>query len=59
LNEVIPLWASLLVVMGVLLLGAVVLGLLAKRSASKLSKPLPSAAIQEAQRTMKAIEDHV
>jgi hypothetical protein len=45
--------------MGALLIGAVVLGLLAKRSASKLSNPLPSAAIQEAQRTMKAIEEHV
>ena len=59
LDEILPLWLSLLIVMGVLLIGAVVLGLLAKRSASKLSKPLPSAAIQEAQRTMKAIEEHV
>lgn len=59
LDEILPLWASLLIVMGVLLIGAVVLGLLAKRSASKLSKPLPPAAIQEAQRTMKAIEEHV
>jgi len=59
LNEALPLWASLLIVMGVLLAVAAVLGLLAKRSAGRLSPPLPSAAIAEAQRTLKALEDHV
>ena len=59
LDEFLSLWLSLLIVMGALLVGAIVLGLLAKRSASKLSKPLPSAAIEEAQRTMKTIEEHV
>ena len=59
LNEALPLWASLLIVTGVLLVVAAVLGLLARRSAKKLSPPLPSAAIQEAERTLQAIEDHV
>jgi hypothetical protein len=59
LNEALPLWASLLIVMGVLLAVAAVLGLLAKRSAARLSPPLPSAAIAEAERTLKALEDHV
>jgi Flp pilus assembly protein TadB len=59
LDEALPLWLSLLIVTGVLLVIAAVLALLAKRSADKLSPPLPSAAIEEAERTLKTIEDHV
>jgi hypothetical protein len=59
LNESLSLWLSLLIVTGVLLIGAAVLGLLAKRSAGKLSNPLPSAAIEEAERTLKTLEEHV
>lgn len=59
LNEALPLWVSLLIVMSVLLIIAAVLGLLAKRSAEKLSPPLPSAAIEEAERTLKTLEEHV
>ena len=59
LNEALPLWASLLIVMGVLLIVAVVLALLARRSAGKFSPPLPSAAIEEAERTLKTLEEHV
>jgi hypothetical protein len=43
----------------VLLIVAAVLGLLAKRSAEKLSPPLPTAAIEEAERTLKTLEEHV
>jgi hypothetical protein len=59
LTEAVPLWASLLIVMGVLLIIAVVLALLGKWAAGKASPPLPSAAIVEAQRTLKTLEDHV
>jgi membrane protein implicated in regulation of membrane protease activity len=58
LNEALPLWLSLLIVMGLLLIAAAVLALLAKRSAGKLSPPLPSAAIEEAERTLKTLEEH-
>ena len=40
LSEAFPVWLSLLIVTGVLLIVAAVLGLLAKRSAGKLSPPL-------------------
>jgi membrane protein implicated in regulation of membrane protease activity len=59
LNESLPLWLSLLIVAAALLLLAAVLGLLARRSAGELSTPLPSAAIEEAERTLKAVEEHV
>jgi hypothetical protein len=58
LNEALPLWLSLLIVMGLLLIAAAVLALLAKRSAGKLSPPLPSASIEEAERTLKTLEEH-
>ena len=58
LSESLPVWLSLLIVTGVLLIAAAVLGLLAKRSAGKLSPPLPSAAIEEAERTLKTLEEH-
>jgi len=58
LNEALPLWLSLLIVMGLLLIAAAVLALLAKRSAGKLSPPLPSAAIEEEERTLKTLEEH-
>ena len=58
-NEILPLWLSLLITMAILLITAGVLGLLAKRSAEKLSTPLPSAAIEEAERTLKTLEEHV
>jgi cytochrome c biogenesis protein CcdA len=59
LNETLPLWLSLLIVMGVILVGAAILGYLAKRSARKISPPVPSAAIEEAERTLKTLEEHV
>jgi hypothetical protein len=59
LNESLPLWLSLLIVMAALLIAAAVLGFLAKRSAKKVSPPVPSAAIAEAERTLKTLEEHV
>jgi cytochrome c biogenesis protein CcdA len=59
LNESLPLWLSLLIVMGVILVGAAVLAYLAKRSARKIPPPVPSAAIEEAERTLKTLEEHV
>jgi Flp pilus assembly protein TadB len=59
IDEALPLWLSLLIVAGVLVLIAAILALLARRSAKKLSPPLPSAAIEEAERTLKTLEDHV
>jgi Putative Actinobacterial Holin-X, holin superfamily III len=59
LNEALPLWASLLIVTGILLIAAAVLALLAKRSAGKVSTPLPSAAIEEAELTLKTLEERV
>jgi hypothetical protein len=59
LNESLPLWLSLLIVMAALLIAAAALGFLAKRSAKKVSPPVPSAAIAEAERTLKTLEEHV
>ena len=59
LSEAFSLWLSLLIVMGILLIVAAVLGLLAKRSIGKFSPPLPKAAIEEAERTLKTLEEHV
>lgn len=59
LSEALPVWLSLLIVMGVLVIGAAVLGFLAKRSAGKASPPMPSAAIEEVERTLKTLEEHV
>jgi hypothetical protein len=58
IDEALPLWASLLIVMAVLLIAAAVLALLAKRAASKLANPLPAGAIEEADRTLKTLQDH-
>ena len=59
LDEALPLWGALLIVMGAILLCAAALGLLAARSARKLSNPLPAAAIEEARRTLETLEDRV
>ena len=59
LNETVELWLSLLIVAGAVLLLAAILVLLAAHFAKKVSPPQPSQAIEEAQRTVKAVEDHV
>ena len=59
LSEALPLWLSLLIVTGVILVLAAVAGLLARRSARKASPPKPSQAIEEAQQTVEALRSHV
>ena len=53
LAEALWLWLSLLIVAGALLLVVAILGLLARRYASRAMPPQPSQAIEEAQRTLK------
>ena len=55
LAEALPLWLSLLIVAGVILLVAGILGFLAMRFARKASPPQPSQAIQEAEWTLKTL----
>jgi hypothetical protein len=52
----LPVWASLLIVTGVLLLAVVILGLLAKRAITKGAPPLPEQAIREAKLTTEALK---
>ena len=52
----LPVWASLLIVMGVLLLAVVILGLLAKRAITKGAPPVPEQAIREAKLTTEALK---
>lgn len=52
LAEALSLWLSLLIVTGVILIAAVILGFLAMRSARKASPPQPSQAIREAELTL-------
>jgi membrane protein implicated in regulation of membrane protease activity len=55
LAEALPLWLSLLIVTGALLLAAAILGLLAKRSARRASPPQPSQAIDEMRQTLNGV----
>ena len=59
LSEALPLWLSLLIVTGVILVLAAIAGLLARRSARKASPAKPSQAIEEAQQTVEALRSHV
>ena len=59
LSEALPLWLSLLIVTGVILVLAAVAGLLARQSARKASPAKPSQAIEEAQQTVEALRSHV
>ncbi len=59
INEALPLWLSLLIVAGLLLLFAAIAGFLAVRSAKKASPPKPEQAIEEAERTVEALRSHV
>ena len=58
LAETMPLWASLLVVSGALLLVAAIAGFVAYRFARKLASPLPTQAIEEMEATIKTLESH-
>lgn len=55
LAEALPLWASLLIVAGAILLVAAILGFLAMRFAKKASPPQPSQAFEEAEETIKTL----
>ena len=55
--ETLPLWASLLIVSGLLLLTAAVLLYLAMRSARKAAPTRPVEAVEEAQKTVQEIRD--
>jgi Putative Actinobacterial Holin-X, holin superfamily III len=59
LSESMPLWASLLVVAGMIVIVAAILGLLARHFARKASPPKPEQAIEEAERTMEMLDSHV
>ena len=59
LSEALPLWLSLLIVTGLILLLAVIAGLLAARFAKKASPPKPAQAIEEAERTVETLRSHV
>ena len=59
LSESLPLWASLLIVAGLIVLVAAILALLARHFARKASPPKPQQAIEEAERTMDMLSTHV
>ncbi len=55
----LPLWASVLIVIGLMLLAAAILGLLARSSARKALPPRPAQAIEEGERTIETVKSHV
>ncbi len=59
LSEALPVWLSLLIVTGLILLLAAIAGLLARRFARKASPPKPEQAIEEAERTVETLRSHV
>ena len=59
ISEALPLWLSLLIVAGAIFLFAAIAGLLAVRFARKASPPKPVQAIEEAERTVEALQSHV
>jgi len=56
LAEALPVWASLLIVPGALVLVAAILGLVAARKAREATPPQPSQAIEEMRRTLKRVQ---
>jgi len=59
ISEALPLWLSLLIVAGGILVLAALAGFLAVRFAQKASPPKPAQAIEEAERTVEALRSHV
>jgi H+/Cl- antiporter ClcA len=59
ISEALPVWLSLLIVAGLILLLAAIAGLLAARFAKKASPPKPAQAIEEAERTVETLRSHV
>ena len=58
ISEALPLWLSLLIVAGLILLLAAIAGFLAVRFAQKALPPKPAQAIEEAERTVEALRSH-
>jgi Flp pilus assembly protein TadB len=58
LNETLALWLSLLIVAVALLVVAVVLGLLARRTGRQASPLAPTLAIDESKRTVEMVKSH-
>jgi hypothetical protein len=59
LSEALPLWLSLLIVAGILLLAAAIAALLAARFVRAASPSKPSQALEEAARTVETLQRHV
>ena len=59
LSESLPVWASLLIVAGIIVLTAAILALLARSFAQEASPPKPEQAIEEAKRTKEMLDGHV
>ena len=59
LSEALPWWLSLLIVTAIIFLLAAIAAFLAKRFARKASPPKPASAIEEAERTVSALQSHV
>src|SRR6187401_2061875 len=59
LSEALPVWLSLLIVTGIIVLLAAIAAFLATRFAKKASPPKPSQAIEEAERTIETLQIHV
>ena len=59
LSEALPLWLSLLIVAGLLVLAAAIAGFLAKRFVRKATPPKPEQALEEAARTVETLQSHV
>ncbi len=59
LSESFSLWASLLIVAGIIVVVAAILALVARNFARKASPPKPEQAIEEAGSTMKMLDRHV
>jgi protein-S-isoprenylcysteine O-methyltransferase Ste14 len=55
LGSVVPRWAALLIVAGVLVVAAVLAGLVARETVKNASSPVPEQAIEEAKRTTRAV----
>jgi len=58
LELTLPLWASLLIVAGIILLVAAILVFLALRFVHKALPPKPTQAIEEGQRTIETVKSH-
>ena len=59
LSEALPWWLSLLIVTAIIFILAAIAGFLAMRFVRKAAPPKPTLAIEEAERTVSALQRHV